>query len=140
MSQSPESMQIAGMDQTVIHLHVQAPAKPPAGQPCNGCGACCATEPCPLGAVMSRRRSGACVALEWSETDARYQCGLMRKAAATGRPALRLVARWIAAGKGCDAELQTFPAPVADAAQELMSQARENRPSPLQEGRERVAG
>jgi hypothetical protein len=98
------------MSHIVIHLHQSAPAKPEVGTACNGCGACCATEPCPLGVVISRKRSGPCVALEWIDALQRYQCGVLNKAALSGRSSLRLVTRWIAAGKGCDAELQLTPA------------------------------
>ena len=102
------------MRQTVILLHPEAPAKPPFGQACNGCGVCCAAEPCPLGMVLSRRRSGACTALQWTDGAARYHCGVV---AAPRRwlPALRclpepllrrLALRWIGAGRGCDASLQ----------------------------------
>lgn len=97
----------------VIHLHAIAPAKPDVGAPCNGCGMCCAIEPCPLGMVLSRRRTGACAALRWSHDERRYLCG------ALARPsdwlpwlpeswARRLVRRWIAAGVACDAELNTL--------------------------------
>jgi hypothetical protein len=48
--------------------------------------------------------------LEWSDDQGRYQCGVLNKAAAIGKPAVRLVARWIAAGRGCDAELELTPA------------------------------
>jgi hypothetical protein len=102
------------MRQTVILLHPAAPDKPPLGQACNGCGVCCAAEPCPLGMVLSRRRSGACRALQWSQEAGRYRCGVV---AEPGRwlPALRwlpepvlrrLALRWIGAGRGCDASLQ----------------------------------
>lgn len=92
----------------VIYLEPAAPPKPPAGQPCNGCGACCSWQPCPLGQWLSRRRRGACVALEWHGDEGRYRCGAL---AAPRRwlPALpvawsrALVQRWIAAGQGCDA-------------------------------------
>jgi len=94
------------MKPQVIHLSREAPAKPALGETCNGCGMCCATEPCPIGMVISRRRSGACVALEWAEAEQRYHCGLLKKAAASGPSAQRLVARWIGAGKGCDASLE----------------------------------
>ncbi len=86
------------MGELVIHLHSLAPAKPEAGQPCNGCGACCATEPCPLGLLASRRRHGSCRALRWDEAARRYRCGLLAGPAWRAR----LVARWIAAGAGCD--------------------------------------
>jgi hypothetical protein len=99
--------QIGGMYTAVIHLHRNAPRKPALGETCNGCGACCAAEPCPIGAVMSLRRSGRCHALEWDDGAQRYRCGLLVKASSTSRGAARLVSRWIAAGAGCDAELET---------------------------------
>lgn len=94
----------------IIHLHRAAPAKPAAGQPCNGCGVCCALETCPAARLRFRQAAGPCPALAWSEADARYRCGLL----ATPRRyfgwlparveplARRLLARWIAAGQGCD--------------------------------------
>ncbi len=94
------------MQTALIHLHRGAPAKPPVGQSCNGCGMCCATEPCPIGAVASLRHRGRCEALEWDDEATRYRCGLLVKAATAGRGAQRLVARWIAAGQGCDAEME----------------------------------
>ena len=97
---------------TIVHLHRDAPTKPPTGQPCNGCGACCATEPCPIGAVISLRRTGRCKALAWDDTAARYRCGVLVKARARGgRAAQRLVVRWIAAGYGCDADIEVQTAP-----------------------------
>ena len=101
----------------VVHWHPEAPPKPPEGAPCNGCGLCCLAEPCPLGMLVSRRRTGACVALRWSEADGRYLCGMVADpGAVTGwnRPwAVRwqkaLARRWIAVGVGCDARLQALP-------------------------------
>jgi hypothetical protein len=92
----------------VIHLHRLAPAKPAPGDACNGCGVCCAAEPCPLGIVVSRRRRGACAALRWDDAAARYRCALLPEAAPA--PQRRLVARWIAAGAGCDCDLDARPA------------------------------
>ena len=37
----------------LIRIHADAPAKPPVGAPCNGCGVCCLLEPCPLGVLLS---------------------------------------------------------------------------------------
>ena len=62
-----------------------------------------------MGVLVSRRRRGACVALEWSEAEQRYHCGLLTGAAKAGRGAQRLMARWIGAGVGCDAELLSMP-------------------------------
>lgn len=96
----------------VIHLHAEAPHKPPAGAPCNGCGVCCAAEPCPLGMLLSRRRHGACAALAWDETQHRHVCdALVRPQRFVKwrwlRPLFaRLAARWIAAGRGCDSAVE----------------------------------
>ncbi|MFO1251520.1 MAG: hypothetical protein U1E77_10410 [Inhella sp.] len=103
-----------------IRIEAAAPPKPAVGAPCNGCGQCCLAEPCPLGVLASRRRHGECAALEWEPTQARYRCGLLRaplahllgrpakQAHALDRPLRALARRWIAAGSGCDAELETL--------------------------------
>lgn len=89
------------MPVTVIHLHPEAPPKPREGEACNGCGVCCALQPCPLGMVLSLRVRGACRWLRWDTAAARYACGAL----AGGRLRRWWVARWIAAGRGCDASL-----------------------------------
>jgi len=94
----------------VILLHAEAPPKPAMTQPCNGCGVCCASEPCPLGIWISRRRRGACRALQWSESQTRYRCGAVDSPARylPWLPAAltrRLALRWIAAAGGCDSDL-----------------------------------
>lgn len=96
---------------TVIYLEAGAPAKPPTGAPCNGCGACCALEPCPLGQWITRRRRGRCAALDWDAPAARYRCGVVAEPRrhVTWLPAAwtrALALRWIAAGRGCDASLE----------------------------------
>jgi len=96
-----------------IHIHRDAPAKPRLAEPCNGCGQCCLVEPCPVGMLVSRKRSGACHALRWSDTAQRYLCGLVAEPGAVLDRRLRWLAplvgrmarRWISAGSGCDAEL-----------------------------------
>lgn len=99
----------------VIHIHIEAPAKPEFGAPCNGCGVCCLAEPCPLGQVISRKRHGACDALRWDGDLRAYRCGAITDAAGVLGPRWRwaapvlqkLASRWIAAGVGCDATLQS---------------------------------
>ena len=54
------------MAHPVIYLQPEAPPKPALGAACNGCGVCCAWQPCPLGVLVSGRRQGACRALWWS--------------------------------------------------------------------------
>ena len=97
------------MKERIIELRADAPAKPGVGQACNGCGVCCVLETCPLAMLRFRRRSGPCPALEWSDGDARYVCGLLRHPQhylpiPTGAQNLarRFLARSIAAGHGCD--------------------------------------
>jgi hypothetical protein len=97
----------------VIHLHRGAPAKPRLGQPCNGCGVCCASEPCPIGVLVTRRRHGRCAALEWHADAGLYRCGIVTRPAAYLPRALRWTApamtrvalRVIASGSGCDCSL-----------------------------------
>lgn len=102
------------MRHQVIHLHLDAPAKPAPGAACNGCGVCCASEPCPVGVLVSRRRRGACAALVWRDGAQAYRCGLVEQPAAHLPRALawtapllrRLARRLIAAGIGCDCSLE----------------------------------
>lgn len=104
---------------TVVWIQPQAPAKPPEGAPCNGCGLCCLVEPCPLGVLVSRRRSGPCVALRWSDSDQLYRCGMVSdpgSVVGTTRPQFvraisALARRWIASGVGCDARLESEAVP-----------------------------
>lgn len=101
------------MSRQVIRLHPAAPAKPAETAPCNGCGVCCAAEPCPLGVLLSGRRSGACTALTWSAPAGAYRCGLVadpravlpRLPVALAPAVSRLARRWISAASGCDSSL-----------------------------------
>lgn len=94
----------------LIRLHAAVPPKPTLGAPCNGCGVCCAAEPCPLSRLLLGHRRDVCPALDWREDERRYVCGLATRPAAHLRWLPRaagplfapLVRRWIAAGKGCD--------------------------------------
>ena len=108
-----------------IFIEPLAPAKPVLGAPCNGCGVCCLVEPCPLGMLISRRRRGACDALQWKSSEAVYRCGALDQPFAVAHASLppylrwlapwlsRLLAgfarRWIAVGLGCDSTLETAP-------------------------------
>ncbi len=106
------------MAHKVIYLQALAPAKPAPGAPCNGCGVCCTWQPCPLGMLVSGRRHGACAALRWHSAEQRYHCAVLAtpqalwpRLPALLRPALRRLARrWIAAGAGCDSDLEVAPA------------------------------
>jgi hypothetical protein len=100
------------MPSQIIHLHRDAPAKPPPGAPCNGCGVCCAAETCPAARLLFLRRHGPCPALAWQ--DGRYRCGLLTAPQCYLRwlpdrfahAATRVFARSIAAGAGCDSTVE----------------------------------
>lgn len=104
-----------------IHIEEGAPQKPELLAPCNGCGVCCLLEPCPLGVLLSGRRTGACRALRWHSETMFYRCGAItepQKVLQTKMPAYLqwlaaplawLLQRWarrlIAAGVGCDCDV-----------------------------------
>lgn len=98
----------------VIMLRVEAPPKPTFGAPCNGCGVCCASEPCPIGALLTGSLGGACAALTFSDDTGRYDCGLVIDPARWLPRTLRWAAPWasrialrfIAAGRGCDSDVE----------------------------------
>jgi hypothetical protein len=103
---------------TVIWLRAEAPQKPAAGMPCNGCGVCCASEPCPVAIVFLRQRRGSCRALEWDAATHIYRCGMLLRPAhylpllprMAHNVTRRLMRRWIAADTVCDASDDCFSA------------------------------
>lgn len=94
----------------IVELHPQAPAKPAVGARCNGCGLCCAAEPCPVAMLFLFQRNGRCRALVWQDENRRYVCGMADRPdqysaiipARFGTAMGRFFARRIAAGVGCD--------------------------------------
>lgn len=110
---------------SVIWIRPEAPPKPAVGAPCNGCGVCCLAEPCPLGMLVSLKREGACRALQWSEDDRQYRCGMLvhptryvglrtvKPEGLVNRLIRRYARRMIAAGIGCDADIEPMTAPAA---------------------------
>ncbi|MFZ6656861.1 hypothetical protein [Undibacterium sp. TJN19] len=97
---------------TVIWLHAGAPVKPETGKACNGCGVCCAAEPCPVARVFLWQFRGSCQALQWQADVQQYRCGMLLNPAHYARwlPHFasqwfaRRVRRWIAAGTACDSD------------------------------------
>ena len=102
-------------DPIVIHLHLKAPSKPARDKPCNGCGVCCTYAPCPVGVLVSKRTTGACAALLWSDRELRYHCGVLTdpegvtglKSKPLQALVVRIAHRMISAGSGCDCSLET---------------------------------
>jgi hypothetical protein len=99
------------MAERTIWLHRDAPPKPAAGAACNGCGVCCAAEPCPAGMLLSLRVRGRCRLLRFEPAQSRYHCGLMPGPGAARGVLRALVARWIGAGLGCDSTAQAISPP-----------------------------
>ncbi|MFZ6751515.1 hypothetical protein [Undibacterium sp. Ren11W] len=99
-------------ERRLIWLQPAAAAKPLLGQPCNGCGVCCAAEPCPVARVFLWQLRGTCKALVWLADRQQYRCGLLLEPARYlrilpkfgQRPFRFLVARWIAAETACDSD------------------------------------
>lgn len=101
----------------IIELHPLAPAKPDHGARCNGCGVCCAAEPCPVAHIFLFQMKGKCRALLWQAGSSRYVCGMavcpdryvpLIPHALRGRAGSFFASR-IASGTGCDfaAEVDT---------------------------------
>jgi Fe-S-cluster-containing hydrogenase component 2 len=107
-------MIIKDLTPTSITLHRDAPAQPLPGEPCNGCGVCCAVRLCPTGMLLFRQHRTPCHALRWNAAQRRYQCGLIIAPRDhlpwlphwLERPATKLLYRHIAAGKGCDCTIE----------------------------------
>ena len=109
------------MQPRIIQIEPLAPAKPDLGEPCNGCGVCCLAEPCPLGMLLTGRRSGACELLRWAPDKGLYRCGALSEPAVVvasrlspllagltpvlARALPAIARRWIASGTGCDCSL-----------------------------------
>jgi hypothetical protein len=98
----------------IIQIHAQAPAKPALGQPCNGCGVCCAAEPCPVSLALLWPHTAPCQALVWSNDNKRYLCGMVSEPTSfikwlpkrLDKLASKIFKRWIAANTLCDADVE----------------------------------
>jgi len=101
-----------GTQTQIITIHAHAPPKPALGEACNGCGVCCAAEPCPVSLTLLWPHQAPCRALMWSDAGQRYLCGMVSDPArflgwlpkSMNASASRLFKRWIAANTVCDAD------------------------------------
>lgn len=82
-----------------------APNKPRFGEPCNGCGYCCAAEVCEVGrAVCGPEVVAPCPLMEFDEAGSHFRCGAVRAADALD-PFMGLFLRLkMGIGRGCDAD------------------------------------
>lgn len=87
------------------------PLKPAFGSPCNGCGYCCATEPCAIARehIPDHPEEGPCLALD--RDGEQFVCGMIRRSGHYMRlpdwgdaHLGSLFAEALGAGKGCDAD------------------------------------
>ncbi len=105
-------MKTSGADHQIIWLQPEAAAKPLIGQACNGCGVCCAAEPCPVARVFLWQWRGACRAVEWHADVKQYRCGMLLRPVHYVRylplwfeaRCRSWIRRWIAAGVACDSD------------------------------------
>lgn len=82
-------------------LMMLKPEKPAMGQPCNGCGYCCAAEVCAIGIQAFGEVEAPCPAMQFR--DGRFWCAVIETAAAAD-PVFGAHMRWVMAiGRGCDA-------------------------------------
>jgi hypothetical protein len=94
-----------------------APEKPKFGEPCNGCGYCCAAETCDLAREFMGNPPAPCPAMEFEA--GRFWCGLARTPSKyigfdkrTDASVAPLIADALGFGRGCDAvDFDSSPAP-----------------------------
>lgn len=86
-----------------------APEYPGYGLPCNGCGFCCAAEPCQVARDFAGFTEGPCPAMQFEES--RFVCGMVRNPSRyidTPKAADDFIGAMIGealgVGKGCDSE------------------------------------
>lgn len=87
-----------------------APEKPRMGEPCNGCGYCCAAETCQLAQLLMGDPPAPCPAMEFDA--GRFWCGLVRNPdkylvhpfIGLGTRVAPLAMESLGVGRGCDAD------------------------------------
>jgi hypothetical protein len=96
----------------------RAPEKPAEGQPCNGCGMCCAAQPCLIAQEFIGATEGPCPAMVFE--DGRFWCGMTRTPGAyMGQPGWademlgRMFAEALGIGIGCDSNAPPTGQPFA---------------------------
>lgn len=99
--------------------HERGPEKPRFGEPCNGCGYCCALQPCAIAQeYLGAEDVGPCPALVFDNEETRFRCGMVlsptRFMFLPPDPEADLIlgtmfAEMLAVGRGCDSE--DFAAP-----------------------------
>jgi hypothetical protein len=89
--------------------HQTAPEKPAEGHPCNGCGMCCAAEPCGIAVEFLGATEGPCPAMQFE--GGRFWCGMTRTPGAyMGAPDFAdgilgpMFAEALGIGRGCDSD------------------------------------
>lgn len=78
-----------------------APERPEYGDPCNGCGACCAAERCHIAVRAIGAGPGPCPLMEFK--DGRFWCQVVLAEEQMG--VIPVVRKSLGIGKGCVSEL-----------------------------------
>lgn len=103
------------ISQQIIILDARAPKKPNVSTPCNGCGVCCAAEPCPPAQFFLKApQQQPCPALEWNEAQQQYRCGLLSRPSnylrwlprIFNRITQQMIRAMIHANQGCDSDAE----------------------------------
>lgn len=101
-------------DRSPDRFREELPRKPREGEPCNGCGLCCAVELCSLAVDLLGASAVPCPAMEIGE--GRFWCGLARwPSRYLGTPRIGdrtlgpMVRQGLSIGEGCDAGDPTPP-------------------------------
>ena len=74
--------------------------KPTFGEPCNGCGFCCAAEVCGIGKQVHGDIEGPCPSMTYQE--GRFFCGVVLIEELAGMEPL--IRQALGIGRGCDAD------------------------------------
>lgn len=97
-------MKVVGLK--VIDAGEPGPVKPPFGEPCNGCGVCCASEVCRAGVQTFETNVAPCPGLIRYPGDAGYSCALVAVADLISERHGRTFRAMLAIGRGCDAQVR----------------------------------
>lgn len=87
----------------MVALPMQASEKPRRGEPCNGCGVCCAAEVCSVGQVLFGKQCQApCPGMQFRE--GRVRCHAVELADAIGPEHGAYIRLRMGIGMGCDSD------------------------------------
>ncbi len=88
------------------------PEKPKCGEPCNGCGKCCASSLCEVGKIVFPNAEAPCPGLAMSKCGTKVVCSLVEIEIETAmEPVLQ---KMLGIGLGCSMDDASYHCPVSD--------------------------